>query len=87
MECYKRGEVAIALEAINVILKDQPDQLDALVLAGQIQHGQGNHEKAVFYLEKALSQVPGHVALRQTVFRSVDATTVPRSYRPCKKRG
>jgi len=63
MENYKRGAVGAALKAIEAVLKDKPGQLDALVLAGQIQHAQGNHESAALYLEKALSLAPGHVAL------------------------
>ncbi len=60
---YKRGKVDIALKMIESVLSDNPGQLDALLLAGQIHHEQGNPEKAVFYLESARKRAPGHVGL------------------------
>jgi len=63
MRKFQAGDAASALEAAEAVLKDEPGQLDALVLAGQIQHEQGNHEQAVHYLGKAHDLVPGHAAL------------------------
>ena len=62
-ERYQQGDAVAAIEMIEALLRKKPEQLDALVLAGQIHHAQGNHKKAVFYLEKALQQRPGHVTL------------------------
>ncbi len=62
-EKLKQGKVDSAFSMIKAVLENEPDHLDALVLAGQIQQGQGHHEQAVFYLRKALDLVPGHAIL------------------------
>jgi predicted O-linked N-acetylglucosamine transferase (SPINDLY family) len=63
LEKFQQGNTKSALDVVEAVLKDEPGQLDALVLAGQIHHQQGSHEQAVHYLAKALELVPGHVAL------------------------
>jgi len=62
-ERFQQGNATFALEVVEAVLKNDPGQLDALMLAGQIQHKQGNYKQAVRYLGRALSLVPGHAVL------------------------
>ena len=63
MERFQQGDHESARETVETVLEGEPDNLDALVLASQIQQGDGNHERVVYYLEKALKQIPGHSVL------------------------
>jgi len=60
---FQQGDAESALKIVEAVLEQDPEQLDALVLAGQIHHQQGSHEQAVFYLGKAHALAPGHAVL------------------------
>lgn len=79
MEKFQQGDPRSALESVDKILADEPGQLDALVMAGQMHHGQGNYEKAVFHLEKAVKLVPGHAVLSANLAAAYLALGQPES--------
>ncbi len=63
MARFRQGDAVSALATTEAILKEQPENLDALLLAGQIHHARKEHPAASKLLGKALELAPGQPGL------------------------
>ena len=63
MARFRQGDAVSALATAESILKEQPENLDALLLAGQIHHARKEYPAASKFLGKALELAPGQPGL------------------------
>jgi tetratricopeptide (TPR) repeat protein len=56
-----RGAYPMANRAIQIALKSEPENVDALTLAGQINHDLDNFEGSIEHFEKSLKLRPKNV--------------------------
>ncbi len=62
LAAHKNGDLATARRLYTVILKSQPDHLDAVHLLGVVEGALGNHEIAIQHIERAILLAPTNAA-------------------------
>jgi predicted TPR repeat methyltransferase len=61
---HQQGQVEAAAEVYRKILRDLPDQVDALHFLGVAAHQTGDHETALANLDRVLTMAPSHLDAR-----------------------
>lgn len=65
MVAFQRGDMSLAREQVRMVLKDVPDNVLSLVLAGQVEQSLHNMTMAERHLEKALAIAPDNDEARR----------------------
>lgn len=65
MVAFQRGDMSLAREQVRMVLKDVPDNVLSLVLAGQVEQALHNMTMAERHLEKALAIAPDNDEARR----------------------
>lgn len=64
---HQEGKLADAEPLYRAVLKDDPDNVDALYLLGTIQYQRGQHGSASLFLKKATQRNPRHAEARNNL--------------------
>lgn len=67
---YSKGDLGRARDFIRMVVRASPDDVRALLLAGNVEHDLGNHVQAQQYLLKVLSGRPAEVHPRRLLASS-----------------
>ncbi len=67
VRCHRAGRLSEATELYDRILKSDPKHPDALHLRGLVADQQGDHERALALVRKAIGFAPGNAAYRNTL--------------------
>ena len=74
LSLLNRQSPGLAVEQLRAILKQRPDEVNALRLLGSIQLAQGNLESAVENLQRAVKQAPGFTQAALDLGRALRAS-------------